>query len=134
MRKQQLLLSIALLAASLMPATTSAAAAANAPVEYTWTLAALGQGGWVGGPLFVGGTVGGGGAISMNNGQIVERIIPISWTELTEGMVEICFNVVPIKPMPGPGMLTCLDAPVTGTPQHVMLFGAPHILRVTELH
>ena len=45
--------------------------AAAKSVEYTWTLAALGQGGWIGGPLFDDGTVGGGGAFSVANGQVL---------------------------------------------------------------
>ena len=44
---------------------------AAGPVEYTWTLAALGQGGWIGGPLFNDGSVGGGGAFSANNGELL---------------------------------------------------------------
>jgi hypothetical protein len=60
--------------------TTGSKATAGS-VEYTWTLAALGQGGWIGGPLFEDGTVGGGGAFSADNGRLLARFIPTTWTE-----------------------------------------------------
>jgi len=121
-----------MLALLLMPSIT--AAAGKAPVEYTWSLAALGQGGWVGGPLYADGTSGGGGAFSVNNGQFVARIIPTTWTEPVEDTLNICFNVVPIKPAQAPRSSMCIAAEVTGTPTMVILFGEPHILRVTEVN
>src|SRR5215211_4517513 len=132
MKRVHLLVSIVILATLVMPSITSAGG--NSPVEYTWTLAALGQGGWVGGPLYADGTSGGGGAFSANNGQIVARIIPTTWTEPTEDVVNICFTIVPIKPAPAPGSSMCITAEVTGTPTIVSLFGEPHILRVTEVN
>jgi hypothetical protein len=132
MKRAYLLVSNLILAVLVMPGITFAGG--NSPVEYTWTLAALGQGGWVGGPLYADGTSGGGGAISMNNGQFVARIIPTTWTEPSEDVLSICFNVVPIKPAQAPSSSTCIPADVTGTPTHVTLFGEEHILRVTEVN
>src|SRR6185295_17965879 len=95
--------------------TTSSAKAAG-PVEYTWTLAALGQGGWIGGPLFEDGSVGGGGALSMNNGQTVARFIPTTWTEDAAEQITVCFDVIQIKPKGGQTSSTCVGpAEVTGT-------------------
>ena len=55
-----------------MLTTLEASKARSAKPEYTWNLVALGQGGWIGGPLFEDGTVGGGGAISLNDGDILD--------------------------------------------------------------
>jgi len=130
MKRVRLLVSVVILAMLVMPSITFAGG--NSPVEYTWTLAALGQGGWVGGPLFADGTVGGGGGFSAGNGQIVARIIPTSWTEPEEDVVTVCVDLVPIKPAGSPSSSLCLTAPVTGTPTVINLFGEPHIFRVTE--
>jgi len=132
MKRAYLLVSILILAMLAMPSITFAGG--NSPVEYTWTLAALGQGGWVGGPLYANGTSGGGGAFSANNGQVVARITPTTWTEPTEDVVNICFTIVPIKPAPAPGSSMCITAEVTGTPTHVILFCEEHILRVSEVN
>ena len=50
MKRGHLWVSILLLAMPVLPSSSSAAG--NAPVEYTWTLAALGQGAWIGAPLY----------------------------------------------------------------------------------
>jgi hypothetical protein len=119
---------------ALLVAVSAAEAGGNQTVSYTWTLAALGQGGWVGGPLFADGTAGGGGALSVNNGQVIERFQPTAWTEPTEGVVHICLDASPIKPAGGPSSTQCFDVPETGTPIHVTLFGTEHVLRVTEVN
>ena len=131
MKRAYLLVSILILAMLVMPSITFAGG--NSPVEYTWTLAALGQGGWVGGPLYEDGTSAGGGALSVNNGQFVARFIPTTWTEPTEDVLNICFDVVPIKPAQAPSSM-CITAEVTGTPTKVILFGEEHILRVSEVN
>ncbi len=65
----------------------------SAAPEYTSTLAATGQGGWIGGPLFEGGSVGGGGAISLNNGQILAQLVPTGWTEDDDENITVCFDI-----------------------------------------
>jgi len=109
------------------------ARAAGAP-EYTWTLAALGQGGWIGGPLFEDGSVGGGGAFSSGNGRTIAVFRPTTWTESGDE-ITVCFDVVLRKGDPGslPPSL-CIPGEVTGTPVHIQLFGSDHIFRITELH
>jgi hypothetical protein len=102
-------------------------------VEYTWTLAALGQGGWIGGPLFEDGTAGGGGAFSAGNGSVVAKFIPTTWTENASGQITVCFDVVVHKGSFPPSL--CIGpADVTGTPIKLQLFGSEHIFRITELH
>jgi hypothetical protein len=122
----------AALSAALLVAAPAAAGAGA--VSYTWTLAALGQGGWVGGPLFADGTAGGGGALSVNNGQLIERFRPTTWSEPVDGVIHICLNVSQIKPAGGPSSTQCFDLPETGAPIKVTLFGTEHILRVTEVN
>jgi hypothetical protein len=112
------------------PVNTSVKAA---DVEYTWTLAALGQGGWIGGPLFEDGSVGGGGALSSNNGQTVARFIPTGWTEDDQEVITVCFDVVQKKGTGLPPEI-CVSGDVTGTPTHIMIFGSEHIFRITENH
>jgi hypothetical protein len=111
-------------------------AAARGPVEYTWTLAALGQGGWIGGPLFEDGTVGGGGALSVNNGQLVALFRPTTWTENASEEITVCFDVVQKKGPAGalPPTLCVGPAEVTGTPIRMIIFGSEHIFRITENH
>ena len=105
-------------------------------VEYTWNLTALGQGGWIGGPLFEDGSVGGGGAFSMGNGpdKIVASLIPTTWSENDAEQITVCFDVVQKK---GPAVLPseiCFGpADVTGTPIHVDFIGIDHIFRITEI-
>src|SRR6476659_156732 len=98
--------------------------AAAGAVEYTWTLAALGQGGWIGGPLFEDGTVGGGGAFSAGNGKLLARFDPTTWTENSSDQITICFDVTVVKgPSNALPPTICLGpAEVTGTPIKVMLF------------
>jgi hypothetical protein len=125
---------VGVLALILMLGVPPAVQAAG-PVEYTWTLAALGQGGWIGGPLFEDGTVGGGGALSINNGRVLAQFIPTTWTEDANEEITICFDVVVRK---GPADVLpselCVSGEATGTPVHTLIFGSDHILRITENH
>jgi len=104
------------------------------PVEYTWTLAALGQGGWIGGPLFEDGTVGGGGAFSMANGSVVALFRPTTWSENAADEITVCFDVILKKGAGLPSSLCIGPAEVTGTPIRIDLFGDPHVFRITENH
>jgi len=103
-------------------------------VEYTWTLAALGQGGWVGGPLFEDGSAGGGGALSVGNGSVIALFRPTTWSEDAEELITVCFSVIPKKGPGGPSTMCIGPAEVTGTPIQIDLFGSPHIFRITENH
>jgi hypothetical protein len=105
-------------------------------VEYTWTLAALGQDGWIGGPLFEDGTVGGGGAFSDNNGQLRAHFDPTVWTEDASGDVTVCFDITITKgPADAlPPSLCIGPSEVTGTPIHLQLLGEDHIFRITKVH
>jgi len=109
---------------------------AMGPVEYTWNLVALGQGGWIGGPLFEDGSVGGGGAISINNGQILARLVPTGWTEDAAENITVCFNIVIRKGPEGalPSSLCSPPTQPTGTPVHIEFLGSDHIFRITEIH
>ena len=117
-------------------ATLGATRARSAKPEYTWTLAALGQGGWIGGPLFEDGTVGGGGAISLNNGDILANLEPTGWTEDDNENISVCFDVEvrkgPADALP-PSICTPATQP-TGTPVHLELLGIDHEFRITETH
>ena len=104
-------------------------------VEYTWSLAALGQDGWIGGPLFEDGSVGGGGAFSANNGQLRAHFNPTTWTEDAAGDITVCFDIS-IQKGPAdalPPSLCIGPAAVTGTPVHLELLGEDHIFRITEI-
>lgn len=116
--------------------TTSLIGSHLGPVEYTWTLAALGQGGWIGGPLFEDGSVGGGGAFSVGNGRVVARFLPTSWTEDASERISVCFDVDIIKGPSGALPPTICTPPTepNGTPEKVILFGSEHIFRITEIH
>jgi hypothetical protein len=108
---------------------------AAGPVEYTWTLAALGQDGWIGGPLFDGGNVGGGGAFSENNGELLAHFDPTFWTEDASGDVTVCFDIT-ISKGPAdalPSSLCIGPAAVTGTPVHLQLLDEDHIFRITKV-
>ena len=108
---------------------------AAAPVEYTWNLVALGQGGWIGGPLFEGGSVGGGGAISLNNGEILARLDPAFWTEDGDENISVCFNVT-IRKGPADALPPSLCSPPTqptGTPVHLDFLGIDHNFRITKI-
>jgi len=128
---RKLILLVALLALLVAP-TASARAAGD--VEYTWSLAALGQGGWVGGPLYEDGSAGGGGAFSADNGQIVARLRAVSWTEDADENITICISATIIKgPADALPSLFCTPpSPVTDTPIKIILFGDPHIFRISE--
>lgn len=101
-------------------------------VEYTWTLAALGQGGWIGGPLFEDGTVGGGGAFSMGNGSVIALFRPTTWSENAADEITVCFDVILKKGAGLPSSLCIGPAEVTGTPIRIDLLGGPHVFRITE--
>ena len=127
---RKLILLIAVLALLLLP-TASAGAAGD--VEYTWTLAALGQGGWLGGPLFADGTAGGGGAFSAANGQLLANLNPVSWTEDADENISVCFSAT-IRKGPAdalPPLICTPPSPVTGTATIIILFGEPHVFRIT---
>ncbi len=131
MGKLLVFLGVLVLVATLTPQV----ALAGGKVEYTWTLSELGQGGWVGGPLFADGTVGGGGAFSMANGQILADIAPTTWSENAAGEVTICLNIIERQGPPGvlPPALCIGPAAPTGTATKIIIFGEEHIFRVTEL-
>jgi hypothetical protein len=130
MRKSILLVAVLVL---LLSSTASAAKAAG-DVEYTWTLAALGQGGWIGGPLYEDGSAGGGGAYSEDNGQIVARLRAISWTEDMDENISVCIAATILKgPADAlPAVFCTPPSPVTGTPVKIMLFDELHIFRISE--
>ena len=128
MRKMILL--VAVLALLVLPTYS---VQARGDVEYTWTLAALGQGGWLGGPLFEDGSAGGGGAFSADNGQILARLQAVSWTEDADENITVCFSVT-IRKGPAdalPPLICTPPSPVTGTAVQIILFGEPHIFRIT---
>lgn len=129
MRKLTLLLAV--LALLLLP---TGSARASGDVEYTWTLSALGQGGWLGGPLFADGSAGGGGAFSAANGQLIARLQAVSWTEDADENITICFSVTMLKgPADALPPLICTPpSPVTDTAIRIDLFGSPHIFRISE--
>lgn len=102
--------------------------------EYTWTLAALGQEGWIGGPLFADGMVGGGGAFSDANGQILADFNPTNWSENAACEVTVCFNIVERRGPPVlPSSLCVGPVAPTGTATKILFLGEEHIFRVTEL-
>jgi hypothetical protein len=115
----------------MLPASPQAAPSRSLQPEYTWTLAALGQGGWIGGPLFEDGSVGGGGALSTNNGKTLARFVPTTWTEEDE-VITVCFDVIPRKGGGSPSTL-CISGEANGTPVHMTIFGTEHIFRITEI-
>jgi hypothetical protein len=128
---RKMLLLVVVLALLVLPTVP---ARAQGDVEYTWTLAALGQGGWLGGPLFEDGSAGGGGAFSAGNGQIIARLQAVSWTEDAEENITICFSVT-IRKGPAdalPPLICTPPSPVTDTPIKIILFGDPHIFRISE--
>jgi hypothetical protein len=101
-------------------------------VEYTWTLAALGQGGWIGGPLFEDGTVGGGGAFSTGNGSVIALLKGTTWSENAAEEITVCFDVILKKGEGLPSSLCIGPAEVTGTPIRIEFLGGPHVFRITE--
>jgi hypothetical protein len=108
---------------------------AAGPVEYTWTLAALGQDGWIGGPLFEDGHVGGGGAFSADNGHLLAHFDPTVWAEDANENITVCFDIT-IRRGPAdalPPSLCVGPAAVTGTPIRIQLLGEDHVFRITEV-
>jgi hypothetical protein len=118
-----------------MVTTLGASKARSAKPEYTWSLAALGPGGWIGGPLFEDGTVGGGGAISLNHGKILASLDPTGWTEDDDENITVCFDVN-IRKGPADALPASLCSPPTqptGTPVHLDFLGIDHQFRITEI-
>jgi hypothetical protein len=117
-------------------AALGAARVKAASVEYTWSLVSLGQDGWIGGPLFEDGTVGGGGAFSANNGKLRAHFDPTTWSEDAGGNLTICFDITIVRGRPDalPPSLCIGPTPPTGTPTHLELLGQDHIFRITEIH
>jgi hypothetical protein len=132
MRKLLVFLGVLVLVATLTPSV----ALGGGKVEYTWTLAALGQEGWIGGPLFADGTVGGGGAFSAANGQILADFAPTTWSENAAGQVTVCFDIIERRGPPGalPSSLCVGPVAPTGTATKIIFLGEEHIFRLTELH
>ena len=117
-----------------MVTTLGAAKAPSAKPEYTWNLVALGQGGWIGGPLFEGGTVGGGGHISLNNGEIIADLEPTSWTEDQDENISVCFDINVIKGDPDALPPSLCSPPSQPTrPVHLDFLGIDHIFRITKI-
>src|SRR6266498_1459012 len=131
MRKSILLAAVLAL---LVFSTASVAKASGGDVEYTWTLAALGQGGWVGGPLYEDGSAGGGGAFSTDNGQVVARLRAVSWTEDADENITVCIGATIMKgPADAlPPVFCTPPSPVTDTPVKIILFGDLHNFRISE--
>jgi hypothetical protein len=129
-----LLASIAAVLGVLVWLGASTVKAAGA-VEYTWNLAALGQDGWIGGPLFADGSVGGGGAFSDDNGQLRAHFSPTEWSEDDNGDITVCFDITITHGDANalPPSLCIGPAEVTGTPVHLELLGEDHIFRITEI-
>jgi hypothetical protein len=130
MRKSVLVIAVV---AILLLSTVSAAKASGGDVEYTWTLAALGQGGWVGGPLYDDGSAGG-GAYSEDNGEVIARLRAVSWTEDAQENISVCISATFIKGFDEdlPPLFCTPPSPVTDTAIKIMLFGEPHIFRISE--
>ncbi len=128
---RKLILLMAVLALLALPAASARAAG---DVEYTWTLAALGQGGWIGGPLYEDGSAGGGGAFSTDNGQVVARLRAVSWTEDADENITVCIGATIMKgPADAlPPVFCTPPSPVTDTPVKIILFGDLHNFRISE--
>jgi hypothetical protein len=128
---RKLILFVAALALLVLPTVS---AKASSDVKYTWTLAALGQDGWIGGPLFEDGSAGGGGAFSDENGQVLASLKAVSWTEDADGNISVCISIT-IRKGPAdalPSLLCTPPSPATGTPTTITLLDEPHIFRITE--
>jgi len=117
-----------------MVTTLGAAKAPSAKPEYTWNLVALGQGGWIGGPLFEDGSVGGGGAISLNNGELLADLEPAFWTEDQDENISVCFDIIVRKGDPAALPAQLCSPPTQPTrPVHLDFLGIDHIFRITEI-
>ena len=109
-------------AGSLLGLPAAAASASPAPVG-SFAIASLGQGAWAGGPLYGDGTLGGGGAFSLANGQEILVITGGTWAGNAASGVTVCANVRVIKdPFGLAGGPVCLGPlPVNAGPQ--VIFG-----------
>ncbi len=134
MRKLVALLMVLVLAAA---GTTAALAGGNSPVQYTFTLADLGQGGHGGGPLYADGSAD--GHVTISGGQVIVHFHPTSWSWVVPGeSVDICFDVHQIKGPPSFPPTFCLSEagfalPVSGTPVIITnpFSGVELLVRVT---
>ena len=135
-KKLMVLIGVALLAAFLL----TSVAFAGSEVAYTFTVAALGQGVWGGGPLFADGTAAGHVAFSAEDGQVIYHVHATSWSEIVPGvLLDLCFEVHEIKGSSGFPPSFCgsdfgMLLPVTGTPLLMDLDGDGNpdfILRAT---
>lgn len=66
------------LCATLIIGGVGYASASNKPIG-SWAFPDLGQGGHGGGPLYADGSMGGGGHVSLNNGQIEAKLLSGHW-------------------------------------------------------
>jgi hypothetical protein len=128
MRRIVVSLAIVALAAGLMAPAVRASAP---PVSGTYAIADLGQGGWGGGPLYADGSVGGSGALSFSNGQVIGRVTGGTWSLGAGPTVTICLDFQQTKGPAGaiPPSL-CFGPLVPGKP--VVVPDSPNTLfRVT---
>ncbi len=134
LRKASLAILASILAASLLLGSIPGALALPKDVEFTWTIAALGEGAWGCGALFDDGSAKGNLPIEFGHGFVVGILTPVSWSQ-SNGFVEICFEVKKIIRDPiGALVADCIpDIPITGIAIIVPDFGGmgPHIVRVT---
>lgn len=92
------IVTVSVLSVSIIGAMVPSAYAAPKQVEYTFTIADLGQGVWGGGSLFDDGSAGGNVAFSAGNGQAILQFQAVSWEEVNDGeAVDICFETRYIK-------------------------------------
>ncbi|HEX2913337.1 MAG TPA: hypothetical protein VH186_21215 [Chloroflexia bacterium] len=96
----------------------SASAAGTSTVAGTYTIADLGQGVWGGGAVMADGSITGSVAFSAGNGQYIFKLQGTQWnfTDSSDQMVNLCFNVVVIKGSTIFPPSFCFPVPVTTTP------------------
>jgi hypothetical protein len=117
--------------------TTVASAGDNSIVQYTWTVADLGQGVWGGGPLYADGSAAGNFPFSAEDGQLIFQLHPTSWYEVVPGaFIDVCFTVREMKGSSGFPPAFCLSdigivLPVTGTPITMPIPDGTALIRVT---
>lgn len=138
MKKVVALLTVSVMVVFVVAAV--AAAEANSPVQYSFTLTDLEQGAGGGGPLFADGSAGGHIVVSGRNGQVIAHFNPVSWSEIVPGeSIDLCIDVDQLKGPPGffPEYFCTswlgLVIPISGTPVVVTnpIGGSDLLLRVT---
>ncbi len=131
MRRLLIIGSIVLVFFGFVTSTVSA----NSTVAFTWTVTDLGQGCWGGGTLNANGTGSGGGNCSFANGQVVMKIVPVSWSMVGSGAVLLCANMVFVKGGSGSSFGCLGPIPITGTPVKVTLPGGDGqtLIRITPV-